>query len=248
MTEQGKREYLDGSVQDQSIVMKMLQFLNWQRNDHYLCLRLETDRQNIRMLSSAATLGHIETQIPEGHAFMHNNGITVLVNLTYSHTRISDVLSSLAILLREGLLKMGASSEIYDFMQISQGYYQARMALELGKRSGSMNWCCRFDDYLLEYLLNQGGEHLSPELLCSNKLLILKQYDEKNKTELYLTLQVYLELERNVLQTAKALFIHRSTLFYRLERIRKLADIDYEDAKERLVLLLSFQILEQRIV
>ena len=143
---------------------------------------------------------------------------------------------------------MGASSEIYDFMQISQGYYQARMALELGKRSGSMNWCCRFDDYLLEYLLNQGGEHLSPELLCSNKLLILKQYDEKNKTELYLTLQVYLELERNVLQTAKALFIHRSTLFYRLERIRKLADIDYEDAKERLVLLLSFQILEQRIV
>lgn len=246
--EQFFREYLDGSVQDQSIVMKMLQFLNWQRNDHYLCLRLETDRQNIRMLSSAATLGHIETQIPEGHAFMHNNGITVLVNLTYSHTRISDVLSSLAILLREGLLKMGASSEIYDFMQISQGYYQARMALELGKRSGSMNWCCRFDDYLLEYLLSQGGEHLSPELLCSNKLLILKQYDEKNKTELYLTLQVYLELERNVLQTAKALFIHRSTLFYRLERIRKLADIDYEDAKERLVLLLSFQILEQRIV
>ncbi len=246
--EQFFREYLDGDIQDQSIVMKMLQFLDWKQDDHYLCLRLETGRQNIRMLSSAATLGHIETQIPEGHAFMHNNGITVLVNLTYSHTRISDVLSSLAILLREGLLKMGASSEIYDFMQLSQGYYQARTALELGKKSGSMNWCCRFDDYLLEYLLSQGGEHLSPELLCSNKLLILKQYDEKNKTELYRTLRVYLELERNVLQTAKTLFIHRSTLFYRLERIQKLADVDYEDARERLVLQLSFQILEQRIV
>ncbi len=246
--EQFFREYLDGDIQDQSIVMKMLQFLDWKQDDHYLCLRLETGRQNIRMLSSAATLGHIETQIPEGHAFMHNNGITVLVNLTYSHTRISDVLSSLAILLREGLLKMGASSEIYDFMLISQGYYQARTALELGKRSGSMSWCCRFDDYLLEYLLSQGGEHLSPELLCSNKLLILKQYDEKNKTDLYHTLQVYLDLERNVLQTAKALFIHRSTLFYRLERIQKLADIDYENTKERLVLQLSFQILEQRIV
>ncbi len=246
--EQFFREYLDGDIQDQSIVMKMLQFLDWKQDDHYLCLRLETGRQNIRMLSSAATLGHIETQIPEGHAFMHNNGITVLVNLTYSHTRISDVLSSLAILLREGLLKMGASSEIYDFMQLSQGYYQARTALELGKKSGSMNWCCRFDDYLLEYLLSQGGEHLSPELLCSNKLLILKQYDEKNKTELYRTLKVYLELERNVLQTAKTLFIHRSTLFYRLERIQKLADVDYEDARERLVLQLSFQILEQRIV
>ena len=68
------------------------------------------------------------------------------------------------------------------------------------------------------------------------------------KTELYRTLKVYLELERNVLQTAKTLFIHRSTLFYRLERIQKLADVDYEDARERLVLQLSFQILEQRIV
>lgn len=246
--EQFFRDFLDGTIQDQSIVMKMLQFLNWQYSDHYLCLRLETNRQNIRMLSSAATLGHIETQIPEGHAFMHNNGITVLVNLTYSHTRSSDVLSSLAILLREGLLKMGTSSELYNFMQIPQGYYQARMALELGKRCNSMNWCCRFDDYLLEYLLLQAEEHLSPELLCSNKLLILKQYDEKNKTELYRTLQVYLNLERNVLQTAKALFIHRSTLFYRLERIQKLADIDYEDATERLILQLSFQILNQRIV
>lgn len=246
--EQFFREYLDGNIQDQSIVMKMLQFLDWKQDDHYLCLRLETGRQNIRMLSSAATLGHIETQIPEGHAFMHSNGITVLVNLTYSHTRISDVLSSLAILLREGLLKMGASSEIYDFLQLSQGYYQARMALELGKKSGSMNWCCRFDDYILEYLLGQGGEHLSPELLCSNKLLILRQYDEKNKTELYHTLKVYLDLERNVLQTSKTLFIHRSTLFYRLERIQKLADIDYEDPRERLILQLSFQILEQRIV
>ena len=69
--EQFFREYLDGDIQDQSIVMKMLQFLDWKRDDHYLCLRLETGRQNIRMLSSAATLGHIETQIPEGHAFMH---------------------------------------------------------------------------------------------------------------------------------------------------------------------------------
>lgn len=246
--EQFFRDFLDGVIEDQSIVMKMLQFLNWQKDDHYLCLRLETSRQNIRMLSSAATLGHIETQIPEGHAFMHSNGITVLVNLSYSHTRISDVLSSLAVLLREGLLKMGASSEIYDFMHLPQGCYQARRALELGKRSGSMNWCYRFDDYLLEYLLIQGGEHLSPELLCSNKLLILMQYDRKNKTELYHTLQVYLDLERNVLQTAKALFIHRSTLFYRLERIQKLADIDYENPRERLILQLSFQILAQKII
>ena len=67
----------------------------------------------------------------------------------------------------------------------------------------------------------------------------------RNNTDFYNTLKIYLELERNVLQTAKALFIHRSTLFYRLERIGKIADIDLENSKERLILRISFYILEQ---
>ncbi len=239
------RRFLDGEIRELSAVMNMLGFLSWERSDHYLCLRLETRQQNIRMLSSAATIGHIEAQIPDGHAFLHSGGITVIVNLSYSGTRISDVLSSLAILLREGLLKMGASSEIFDFMLLPQGYRQARTALELGLKSASMNWYYRFDDYILEFFLDKGTQALPPELLCSYKLLSLKRYDQENGTALYQTLKVYLELERNVLQTAKALFIHRSTLFYRLERIRKIAGIDFENAKERLVLHLSFYILEQ---
>ncbi|MFR3264734.1 MAG: helix-turn-helix domain-containing protein [Blautia massiliensis (ex Durand et al. 2017)] len=31
-------------------------------------------------------------------------------------------------------------------------------------------------------------------------------------------MKIYLKLERNALQTAKALFIHRSSLFYRIEQ------------------------------
>ena len=141
--------------------------------------------------------------------------------------------------MREGLLKMGASSEIHDFMLVPQGYIQASAALDLGRKS--------FNDYLLEYLLKKGREEIPPQLLCSEKLLLLKKYDDKNKTDLYNTVKVYLELERNILQTAKELYIHRSTLFYRLERIRKIAGIDFEDSRERLGLRLSFYILEQKL-
>ena len=56
---------------------------------------------------------------------------------------------------------------------------------------------------------------------------------------------VYLSLERNALQTANALFIHRSTLFYRLERIQKLTKLNLDDAKIRLVLQLSFAMLKK---
>ena len=59
---------------------------------------------------------------------------------------------------------------------------------------------------------------------------------------LYYTLEVYLRLERNVVQTSKALFIHRSTLFYRLARIQKIVELNFEDELERLYLELSYEL------
>lgn len=144
-------------------------------------------------------------------------------------------------------MKMGASSEIHDFLQVPQGYLQASAVLNLGRKSRSTVWCYRFDDYLLEYLLEKGGETIPPDLLCSDKILFLKNYDDKNNTDLYNTLKLYLELERNVLQTSKELFIHRSTLFYRLERIQKITGANLEDPKERLILRISFYIMEQKL-
>lgn len=243
-TKQFFRDYISDEIKDQSLILRMMQLLNWKRHDSYLCLRLSASQQDIRMISSAATLAHIETQVSESCAFVYQDGISVIVNLTYSDTRIPDILSSLAVLLREGLLKMGTSAEIKDFFAIPQGHYQAVTALNLGLQSASMNWYYRFDDYFLDFLHMKVSEALPPQLLCSQKLTILRDYDAANHTELYTTLKVFLELERNVLQTSKKLFIHRSTLFYRLERICKLADINLDDGKERLVLSLSYYFLE----
>ena len=133
-------EYLDGKVFEESQLQHSLHFLNWNMHDRYLCLRLESEHQNVQMHSSMATLGHIEAQIPDGCAFIYHQGITVIVNLSYDNSSTSDVLSALAIILREGLYKLGSSSVIQDFLQLPQAYFQAVAALELGKKSGSRIW------------------------------------------------------------------------------------------------------------
>lgn len=98
-------EYLSGKLTELQAVTDQIQYLNWNRHDRYLVLRLETQQQDDRMHSSIATLGHIEAQIPEGLAFTYQQGIVVIVNLSFKHSVSSDVISSLAIILREGLLK-----------------------------------------------------------------------------------------------------------------------------------------------
>ncbi len=237
-------DFFSGKLTDTAVCHKIMQLLDWKRNDSYLCLRLEAKQQDIRMMSSAAAIGHIETQVSGSCAFVYKNGISAIVNLTHSCTSIPSVLSSLAILLRESLMIMGVSTEIRDFLLLPQGNEQADTALNLGAKSNSTNWCFRFDDLRLEFLYQKAMENYSPHLLHSPELTRLKEYDQENNTELFQTLKVYLALERNVLQTSKKLYIHRSTLSYRLERICKITNINLEDPKERLQLQLSFYFME----
>lgn len=59
---------------------------------------------------------------------------------------------------------------------------------------------------------------------------------QQQHTEYYRTLRVYLEENLNATQTARELYIHRSTLLYRLERIREILDSDLTDPDELLYL------------
>lgn len=81
-------------------------------------------------------------------------------------------------------------------------------------------------------------------MICHEKLLQLKYKSEESQTQLYQTLRCYLENHQNVTQTARELFIHRSTLLYRLDRIHEIIRSDYSDPDELLYLLLSFRLID----
>lgn len=237
-------DFLDGKAYDERQVIPYLNYLSWNFHDRYLCLSIVSDQKEINMVSTMATLGQIEAQISAGYALMYKNSIAVIVNLSYSNSTAADILSKLALTLRDGLLKAGISSECTDFMILPQTYRQAHIALEFGRNSMSTFWYYYFDDYMLDYMIDCASREISIRLLCTDSLYELRKYDEENHTDLYHTLRVYLRLNRNVLQTSKELFIHRSTLMYRLARIDKITRVDLNDPKECLKLSISYYMLE----
>lgn len=240
-------DFLDGKITEERSVIHYLNFLNWNHYDRYLCLSIVSDQQEYNTVSALATLGQIEAQVASGHAIMYNNSIVVIVNLSYPANTAADILSKLALILRDGLLKVGISSEITDFMLLPQAYKQANVALDFGRTSRSTCWYYYFDDYMLDYMIDCASREISIRLLCADSLYELQKYDTENHTDLYNTLRIYLRQNRNVLQTSKELFIHRSTLMYRLERIYKITGIDLDDPKERTKLMISYYMLEREL-
>lgn len=72
----------------------------------------------------------------------------------------------------------------------------------------------------------------------------LLQYSDQKNVDLFQTLRVYLFQNGNLKETADTLFIHRSTLQYRIEKIQSLLRVDINDSEERLNLMMAYKLYE----
>ena len=80
---------------------------------------------------------------------------------------------------------------------------------------------------------------VDPEVLSAyieNQIGALLDYDRKNGTELVRTLETYFATGQSKQRTAKALYIHRQTLYYRLEQISALLGDNWNAPERRMAL------------
>lgn len=71
-------------------------------------------------------------------------------------------------------------------------------------------------------------------------------YDKKHHSELAYTLYMYLTHERNLAAAAEAMEMHRSSLVYRFKKIYELLGNDFEDYRERMYMILSYEMNRRR--
>lgn len=132
----------------------------------------------------------------------------------------------------------GASSFCFtDLDQFLVSYQQALTALEHSPRAIGRLYRCQ--DVAMRMVAQIVEEYTSASLLHP-ALAAIKAHDQQYKTEYYQTLLCFLKNERRHRQTAEELFIHRNTLFLRLEKIQELWPLDLDDTEERFYLLFSF--------
>ena len=135
----------------------------------------------------------------------------------------------------------GVSLPFSDAKGLQKAGNQAALALVCGGQTPpSLSRCV--DHAFMYFLSNLARDKSFGTELLHPGLKRLKQYDASHGTDFYNTLCQYLLCERNVVAAARALFIHRNSMIYRLQRIQQLLDVDLDDVNVRMYLLLSYQI------
>jgi sugar diacid utilization regulator len=117
-----------------------------------------------------------------------------------------------------------------------QSYREAQFTLRL---MGSSRRSLCFDDLGVFRLFGSVADPADLEDLMHRWLGAILRYDRAHGSELVATLSAFLECGGNQEQTADALTIHRSTLKYRLKRIREISGYDLADVDTHLNLHLA---------
>ncbi|MET8218425.1 PucR family transcriptional regulator [Streptomyces hirsutus] len=121
-------------------------------------------------------------------------------------------------------------------------YQEALRALEVRQNSRQRSGTTFFDDLGLYRILGPGNDLRELEGFVREWLGQLIDYDAGHDTELVETLSRYFDCGGNYDDAAAALTVHRSTLRYRLQRIREISDRDLTDVDTRLNLQVATRV------
>jgi DNA-binding PucR family transcriptional regulator len=117
---------------------------------------------------------------------------------------------------------------------LPRSYREAMQALTVCTRRADSGGLIAFEDLGLFRLLATPEGRREASAFVEDWLGSLLTYDGQRQADLVHTLGVYLDQGGNYDATAAALHIHRSTLRYRLGRIRELSGHDLADVETRL--------------
>ena len=159
-------------------------------------------------------------------------------------TNISDTLST------EFYTKVaiGISTVVENIKDLARAYKEAQVALEVGKVFETEKNIVSYENLGIGRLIYQ-----LPTTLCEMFLQeVFKNGSlESLDRETLMTIQCFFENNLNVSETSRKLFVHRNTLVYRLEKIKKMTGLDlreFDDASTFKVALMVKKYLSSKPV
>ena len=134
---------------------------------------------------------------------------------------------------------IGIGTMAEHLRELADSYKEAQTAIEVGKVFDTEKSIMHYENLGIGRLIYQ-----LPTTLCE---IFLKEVFKKNSLdsldqETLFTINKFFENSLNVSETSRKLFVHRNTLVYRLEKIRKLTGLDLRQFDHAIVFRVALMV------
>ncbi len=228
LVEKMMSEIIAGGIVDVDVFTRVLSSFGVTPGDQAQCLALRipwpSEKEYIRNF-----LHHLGTQIPAMYIPTNGDIAAMIMSTSRAERQGIDVFSILEDKLKSFKYRVGLSDR-YDNLLLTQHYFeQAKFALESGEARKDDKFVFLFEDYSLDYILENCSGKLKPNMLWKEGFRRLIDHDITGRANYIDTLRVYLDNNLNAQRAATVLQISRNSLLSQLLRINALIEEDLKD-------------------
>ncbi len=203
----------------------------------YRCLYIRSSRKHQKLPLSYICDAFEET-FAESYAFIHGDAIAAFMNsapVDDEKARLSFI-KGLRSFCGQMRLSAGISNEFSDFFDIRTYYIQAQAAAEDGLLLNPDDTVFFFSSYATTEMVINALGGLPAEAYYPEGLKNILEHDKNSPVSYLETLRIFMEENLSYTAAAQRLFVHRSTLIDRLDRIESEMKLDLKNPEQRLLL------------
>ena len=149
--------------------------------------------------------------------------------------------------------QIGIGKSVEGYQRLKESYHEASQAIKnieiIRQVTGDKNKSVvNYSNLGFFQIFGKIDDMTELERCIPDTLKKLYLYDDEHKGELITTLQMYLRNNQSIKKTAGAMFVHYRTISYRLEKIKQISGINFDDTNEVLAVsngLIIYKMLKE---
>ena len=260
---------LNGLLSSKEMTEAALQ-LGMKESDTYRVVDFHTIKKNVQRKYTKEQLhevgvieGELMHLLPDALIYRNMDQIVMIQQVDSNQTEleyqkemeeVEDVIQrSILYRKKDTDFQIGIGKSVEGYQRLKESYYEASQAIKyieiIRQVTGDKNKSVvQYSNLGFFQIFGKVDDMTELERCIPETLKKLYLYDDEHKGELITTLQMYLRNNQSIKKTADAMFVHYRTISYRLEKIKQISGINFDNANEVLAVsngLIIYKMLKE---
>ena len=244
--------------------------LGMKESDTYRVVDFHTIKKNVQrkytkeqLQEVGVIVGELMYLLPDALIYRNMDQIVMIQQVDSNQTEleyqkemeeVEDVIQrSILYRKKDTDFQIGIGKSVEGYQRLKESYHEASRAIKyidiIRQVTGDKNKSVvHYSNLGFFQIFGEIDDVTELERYIPETLKKLYLYDDEHKGELITTLQMYLRNNQSIKKTAGAMFVHYRTISYRLEKIKQISGINFDNANEVLAVsngLIIYKMLKE---
>ena len=244
--------------------------LGMKESDTYRVVDFHTIKKNVQrkytkeqLQEVGVIVGELMYLLPDALIYRNMDQIVMIQQVDSNQTEleyqkemeeVEDVIQrSILYRKKDTDFQIGIGKSVEGYQRLKESYHEASQAIKyieiIRQVTGDKNKSVvHYSNLGFFQIFGKVDDMTELERCIPETLKKLYLYDDEHKGELITTLQMYLRNKQSIRKTADEMFVHYRTISYRLEKIKQISGINFDNANEVLAVsngLIIYKMLKE---